>query len=294
MIDPPAARNRAHRLAGAAILLLNKFRHDIRGYRTPRAFPVTAIDRAIEYDEAVVRRWTSALEGYLGGPAPLEGKVVLELGPGADLGVGLILLSRGVARYHAVDIHDLASRAPWDLYETLLGRLGDDGSLRREIELARAGRGGRLELMHSPGFDLSALEGKGIDLVFSNAALEHFDDLPDVASRLARVLPAGAVMISLVDLQTHTRWIRDADPLNIYRYSDRFYDALRFVGSPNRLRPREYRRIFEERGWRDVRAVPVSVLREGYVDTVRGGLIERFQGADSQMHILSFLLCARS
>jgi hypothetical protein len=63
--------------------------------------------------------------------------------------------------------------------------------------------------------------------------------------------------VAEIDLKTHSRWIRDHDPNNIYRYSNAIYRALWFRGIPNRVRPYEYRAIFEAHGWTNVRITPL-------------------------------------
>ena len=47
-----------------------------------------------------------------------------------------------------------------------------------------------------------------------------------------------AHLVAEIDLQTHTRWIRNVDPLNIYRYSGQLYGSFRFSdgdGAPARV-----------------------------------------------------------
>ena len=60
-----------------------------------------------------------------------------------------------------------------------------------------------------------------------------------------------------IDLETHSRWIRDKDPANIYRYPRWLYRLFHFPGQPNRLRPADYRQAFINAGWKNVRTSPV-------------------------------------
>ena len=55
---------------------------------------------------------------------------------------------------------------------------------------------------------------------------------------------------------THSRWIRDKDPNNVYRYHERIYRLFDFRGIPNRVRPYRYRRAFERNGWSNVTTTP--------------------------------------
>jgi SAM-dependent methyltransferase len=296
---PPRARNALHYWAGLAILVLNKIRHTLKGYVTPRTFPISQIDRAVQYDFQVVDEWLQWLQRYTGRPALLEGKTVLELGPGEDLGVGLLLLARGAREYRALDVHPLAEGTPQVFYDRLLERIAEDPppgakleELCAQLRRTQAKMNDRLNYVCSNDFSLSVFPNNSVDLIFSQAAFEHFDSMERTVAELSETARPGAVLVALIDLKTHTRWIGDRDPLNIYRYGDRLYNALRFSGSPNRLRPDDYTGLFERQGWRDVVAVPSMTLEPAYVRSVQPSLHGRFRDPVSRMEPLGIWLCA--
>lgn len=78
-------RNYLYYLIGLVFLFLNKIRHSIRGYTSPRTFPITDFKKAIAYDFRVFNHWLKVLGEYLGSKITLEGKTILELGPGGIL-----------------------------------------------------------------------------------------------------------------------------------------------------------------------------------------------------------------
>lgn len=286
---------------GLAILLLNKIRHSIQGYQTPRTFPVSEIGRAIEYDVSIVDHWLIALEEYIRTKPDLSGKTVLELGPGADLGIGLILLARGARKYNAIDVHNLVEYVPERFYDELFKYLRVHNSssqdqindLRAQIKLTQTGKNNKLNYICRKDFDISVFADEAVDLVFSQAAFEHFDDIDATFSRLSKVVRDGSILVAEIDLNTHTRWIRDVDPLNIYRYGDFLYRLLRFRGSPNRHRPFEYKQVLEKYGWEDVRAWPLTSVDSDYASKVRDHLAPRFQSESNQIEHLSVMVCAR-
>lgn len=288
-------RNALLYTAGLGFLTLAKTKHLLRGYTSPKPIQSTDIERCIAYDLKVVDEWVSHLHRYTGGQGGLRGKNVLELGPGSDLGVGLYLLALGAASYNACDVNDLMRQVPASFYAALIERIaalqGATGTLKTEIDAARAGAASRLRLVVREDFDLvSAFGPASMDLVFSQAAFEHFDDVPRTVEQLSMVCKPGAVIVAEIDLKTHSRWIRDRDPNNIYRYSDGVYRSFRFRGIPNRLRPYRYREIFEANGWSDVSITPleqISGSRDGFVAA------ERFRDERNQLQFLSVLLCAK-
>ena len=299
IVNPPAVRNRLYHWAGAMALLANKVRYTVRPYHRPRDFGADEISRGVDYDFSVVESWLGWL-GRCGVSGGVKDKVVLELGVGPDLGTGLILLAMGARRYVAMDVNDLASGAAAAFYEELLRQIArrddipaDVDALAGELELVRGGGGGRLDYRCRKDFDISTIGSRAADVIFSQAAMEHFDDVKAAAAQTAEVAREGAVLIARIDLRTHTRWLRRRDPLNIYRYSSWAYRLLKFRGSPNRLRPRDYVSAFEEGGWSDVHVRPVSVLSGEYVARVQPSLAGPFRRAEAQMEALSIVLCAR-
>ena len=91
-------------------------------------------------------------------------------------------------------------------------------------------------------------------------------------------------------MKTHSRWIRDQDPNNIYRYSNALYEAFWFRGIPNRVRPYQYREIFEAHGWIDVSIISLDQVA-GHHNGIK--VDEQFRDARNQLELLSVLLCAK-
>ena len=284
-------------LAGIVFLVLAKAKNRFRGY-TPKPFGVSEVDRCIDYDFRVVDQWLSHLASYVPDSHSLAGKNVLELGPGSDLGIGLYLLSRGCAGYNACDVNNLMEKVPDRFYERVFERLGERvdapilDSLRVQLREARAGRPARLNYVVREDFNLrSAFGAETMDLVFSQAAFEHFDDVATTVQQLGEVCKSGAVLVAEIDLKTHSRWICDRDPNSIYRYPAWLYHAFRFRGSPNRVRPFQYQEAFEQQGWTDVYLACLARCPDPSKQC--SGLNRAFADPRNQMDWLSMVLCAR-
>ena len=291
VMSPRGRADVLYYLLGGLILMLNKIRHSIQGYTQPRPFPASQVQKAIVYDLDVVKLWARHLAEYLGPEATLKGKTILELGPGADLGVSAFTLLFGAGKYNTIDVHPLAQATPPQFYPELFNYIEKNFRdarvsvefVRRQLEQALSGRHDRIRYVCDANFDLSVFQGQEIDLVVSQAAFEHFHNVGEVIAQLSQVVKPGAVLIAEVDLRTHTRWIRDVDPLNIYRYADPFYEALKFRGSPNRLRPFEYQQILETNGWTNIQILPVSILNQDYAQKTQDRLAGRFREKRSGM-----------
>ena len=86
-------------------------------------------------------------------------------------------------------------------------------------------------------------------------------------------------MVHHIDAQTHMRWIKDTDPLNILRFPDVIYrNLLDFPGAPNRLRARDFERLAGMAGWASTRVVPGRRAPAGYVSRTR--VNRRFRAYD--------------
>jgi len=283
---------------GLAILFLNKIRHEIQGYKTPKPFHSTEFLRAIEYDIYVVTKWLEVLNEYVNDKNYVKDKQILELGPGEDLGIGLYLLYQGIKKYNALDVFNLIKQTPVNFYSELFTYLknnfkANDKSiayLEEQYELFFENELGNLNYICDKSFDISRF--KNIDIVFSQAAFEHFDNIETMISQLSAVVKPGGVLVAQVDLTTHTRWIKSFDPLNIYRFSDFIYNIFKFKGSPNRVRPYQYKEVLEKHGWEKIKVIPGNRLTKEYLSKVTKSLNKKFQTPNSQMDLLSVYLCA--
>jgi SAM-dependent methyltransferase len=289
-------RNAFMYAAGIGFLGLAKAKNVLRGYTSPKTFQLSDTERCIAYDLKVVEEWLAQLKTYAGRDGLLRDKNVLELGPGSDLGVGLYLLAKGAAGYNACDVNDLMQQVPSSFYDRLIARIGaiegtaDTELLQSQLALARTGSNSRLRLAVRPDFDLVAEFGPAsIDLVFSQAAFEHFDDVAKTVEQLSIVCKPGALIVAEIDLKTHSRWIRDKDPNNIYRYSNAVYNSFWFRGIPNRVRPYRYQAVFEAHGWVDVAIVPLETTSSRH----KFAADLQFQDARNQLELLSVMFCAR-
>ncbi len=299
-ISPPKPNNLFLFWSGLMFLLLSKIKNLIGGYRSPRAFSINEIDRGIEYDFNVVNGWLRLLGEYTGDKEGFKKKRVLELGPGADLGVAILILLEGAEKYNSLDRNELIKFVPEHFYETLFSQIkskfNTDASeleaLRAQLRLTLQGNNDRINYICRDDFDSMVFDEERIDIVVSQAAFEHFDDMGRTFSQLSKVVTKGCVLISIVDLKTHSRWIRDVDPLNIYRYDNFIYKLLRCPGIPNRLRPFQYKALLEKHGWTKVKALPLVTLDKSYVEQANKHLNEKFRDPANQMDYLSIALMA--
>lgn len=248
----------------------NTVRHNRQGYVDPRPFSPQDVDRTIDHALEVVDLLTECAN------LTWDGMRVLEIGPGSDLTTGAVMLSRGAAAYRAVDLFDNRWQAAPGLYDRLNQRIG--ASIRPED----------LEFTQTAFPGLPDVSG-AFDLIVSNACLEHVANVPALFRRLRALAAPDCRMVHHIDGQTHMRWFRDHDPLNILRYPDSVYRRLLdFPGAPNRLRASDYKRSALDAGW----SGEIVVNRRAPDDYMsRTRLARRFRRYDD-LDILTFTLVA--
>ena len=281
---------------GMIFLLLAKIKNKMTGY-TPKTFSTAEIERCVEYDIDIVNKWIKHLKEY----APeytIQDKHVLELGPGSDLGVGLFLLSKSVKKYTSLDVYDLISNLPANFYDVFFTYLQekylvDIKPLAEELHKTNMNNNDKLNYVCSPDFNIiDAVGNDRIDVIFSNAAFEHFTDFQKVINDLSKVVQTGAVLVVEIDLKTHSRWIRDKDPNNIYRYPHWIYKLFNFCGIPNRVRPYQYQQALEQNGWENIVIQPITCLDNKRLLCFQSHLNKNFRDKINQMDYLTVLMSA--
>ena len=286
---------------GIGFLILSKIKYFIHGYSTPKPFDISEFQRAVEYDIRVVDRWIAMLQEYVGDDriSAINNKSILELGPGSDLGVGLYLLSKSIKEYVAIDVNNLVQNVPEKFYNIFFAYLKEKDHLlgisflKEQLNKTNNGNNDKLDYICRKDFDIeSALGSRKIDIVFSQAAFEHFDDINVTIKAVSAVTKPGAIIIALVDLKTHSRWIRDKDPNNIYRYSEWIYRLISTRGTPNRVRPYQYKQALEKNGWENVIIAPITTLENVKFNSIKKHLNRKFIEDKNQMNYLGVWLCA--
>ena len=281
---------------GIIFLLLAKIKNGILVY-SPKTFSTAEVERCIEYDINLVYDWLKHLKEYFPDYS-IQNKHVLELGPGSDLGVGLYLLSKSAKKYTAVDVYDLASNVSQDFYNAFFLYLQEKKQvntlhLEEELRKTQNKNNDRLNYVCVPDFNFTnAIGNDKVDIIFSNAAFEHFSDFRKTVQDLNKIVVSNSVLIASVDLRTHSRWIRDKDPNNIYRYSNRFYKLFNFYSSPNRLRPYQYKEVLEQNGWKNIVIQPEMSLDNNRLAYFQDHLNKNFNDVINQMDYLTIWIYA--
>ncbi len=181
-------------------------------------------------------------------------KTVLELGPGESLFTALLAKSHGFERSLLVDVGDFAL-PDIETYKSLAHWLAKEGLPCPILDHCDSVMS-MLRILNSQyiTFGLSSLKelpDNSVDLVFSQAVLEHVrkHQFAETFKELWRIMKPGGVSTHVVDFKDHLE-----KSLNNLRFSDRNWEADWFAPSSgfytNRIRLSEMMKLIEEQGFK--------------------------------------------
>lgn len=169
------------------------FYHLLKSILSSRSSPCLdqeALEKEAAYAFQVAEHYLGHLSVF---KTSILGKRVVELGPGRNLGTSLILACHGV-EIMAVEPHEI----PWDpdYHPRFYAALKDWTALNRPslslAPLERVVAEGRIpkeviEYRQGSLEDFPVFESGSVDIVFSNAVLEHVLDLKATLGELSRI-----------------------------------------------------------------------------------------------------------
>jgi SAM-dependent methyltransferase len=186
----------------------------------------------------------------------LKGKRVLEIGPGINLGIPLIL-----ACYGAEIMAAERFLPPWDpdyhpkFYSLLRNTLDKINCPLIDLTpvdnvISQGSYPPESISLYSCSLEeLSLIPDQCVDVVISNAVLEHLFDIELAFQHLARITKFGGLGIHQVDFRDHLDFAR---PLEYLLLSNEEFSQMlskKHGEQGNRSRPREMRQLFEVGGF---------------------------------------------
>ena len=194
----------------------------------------------------------------------LQGKRILELGPGDNLGVALKFLAAGAASVVCLDRFYSKRNAEHEreIYRALRERLSKEEQSRfDQAEKLKSVYGVSLE-----GF-ADKLAGEKFDLILSCAVLEEIYDPDPVFAAMDRLLAQGGSLVHVIDLGDYGMFrSQGMHPLTFLTISESIYKRMASdSGLPNRKRLGYYVGKMKQLGYKSKFFV-TSVLPNGRLE----------------------------
>lgn len=229
---------------------------------------------------------------------------VLEIGPGGNVGVGLLMLLAGAKSVICLDVVPwMQGMGPDALYAALVETAAKfpETYLVAPALLERAREDptrlahellGHITYLSPVDIGTTTLPDASLDVIFSHSCFEHFSDPAGSIAQIARLLRPGGVTSHQIDLRDH----RDFNhPFEFLYHSDAVWH-LATHNSPiqvrNRWRASEYLAAFEKNGLEVVSAE--AALKVVVTEEMRRRFSRHFQTLDLEdLGSLIILLVAR-
>ena len=185
----------------------------------------------------------------------VQGKRVLEYGPGDVLGAALLFYAHGASRVLCVDRFPLqnVTAKNAEVYRAVMARLPvalQDRAQRAFVVAGQPESGLRADCVeYRVTQDGLAGSPGAFDLIVSRAVLEHVNSLEATLADIDRSLAQGGVSVHNVDLRSHN--LDRYRPFDFLTWPEALYRLMySHKGFPNRWRPDAYRRILQRTGLR--------------------------------------------
>lgn len=230
----------------------------------------------------------------------LQGKNIIEYGPGDLPAVAILLIAYGAESVVCVDRFPLVQLSLLNqrTLDVMIGRL-DDRQRERALSCFR------IPGDYASGFNPDricyeihprGLSGKKqwADLLISRAALEHVNDLGATLDDMCQAMkPQHGQSVHQVDLKSHG--LHRRNPLDFLAWPDWLWKLMYGCkGFPNRLRVDSYRRILEQLNMDIIRLEPTEHFDEGDIKAVRPALSKGFRNlCDDDLSWMGFWLVFR-
>ncbi len=213
----------------------------------------------------------------------LQGKKILEYGPGDILGVALLLYAHGAAVVHCVDRFPLSrvSEKSLEVYWQILNSLDEK---KRARAFGAFKEFGKPESGFNPNAIAYAVTPDGLsnkkryyDLIISRAVLEHVNDLEKTIQDVSDALTTTGLSIHQVDLKSHG--LDRYKPFDFLTWPDTLFQLMySHKGFPNRWRVDKYKELVGKSGLRVRYLVPTGKLEINEITAIQPKLAQRFRG----------------
>jgi SAM-dependent methyltransferase len=230
----------------------------VRWLRARRGRTVAADAR----DEA--RHLRAQFAFFMGTLGSVQGKSIVEIGPGDTAALGALFLQAGAVSYTAFDRFD--------------GRVSESyaRSLYRELGCQFPDLEQRIVTRRTPIEDVDPSREQQVDIIISFNTIEHLIDPHVAVGKMAGMLKPAGVMVHRVDYGPHDLWASSGNSMTFLALPERLWALMGSNrGYPNRERHAELMRTASDLGFNVIARV-TGHFKTKELDELRASLQPRF------------------
>ncbi len=288
--------------------LLKAVRNKTSSGRTTGALDV---DKAFSHSMSIFNQYQLGLKDAGLDSNYFEGKSILEIGPGSNLGVELNFVAHGAASASALDrFPDVqTSSKEAELYEKIIGTLNQEQRNRlKETYKTENGLpvifGDKvqyfgecsLEEATSRLKDESGELSRKFDVIVSHLALEHVANLKKGLYSVTRLLNPGGICIFICNLKSLGGVYNHVnEPLRLLYYSDSLWNKMFSErGGSNRVRAFGYRKRLEVNNFSILSFNVLEQMEISDLKKIKRHFDDRFSSlTNEELSILKFRIVGR-
>jgi SAM-dependent methyltransferase len=218
----------------------------------------------------------------------IRDKLLLEIGPGYNLGVAFLAALSGAKKVYAVDAFPHPKGTDDDFIFAMLTRLLEERSfffsevknfsddvfvnhfariVAKDDHDVFSYRNDKIELLFPYYAEKLPLKDDSFDLIYTNAAFEHFLLPTQAVQEMYRVTRPGGISFHCVDHRDHRNFRKPLDFLALE--DDQWIEVFKKLkqqdlssySHTNRMRSSEVVTLFEEHGFKTVKVLPIPFMR---------------------------------
>lgn len=182
----------------------------------------------------------------------IAGKTILEIGPGANVGVALKFVASGAEKVICVDKLQVKEDSVYlsALYQALINQMSY--AERKNISGAIDTRGERailnrnkIEAIYGTAIENELFKKEQFDIILSRVVLEYIYDVDRAFNNMDFWLRPGGILLHKIDLR-YPEIFPHANPLTFLTISERLWKYMTsYSGRPNRKRVTYYKQKLE-------------------------------------------------
>jgi SAM-dependent methyltransferase len=187
-------------------------------------------------------------------PAP----VLLEIGPGSNMGQGVIFAMTGAKKYYGLDIYrdpQFYNRRPYQAVAALLSTVAPESIISNVDSVFRIDddkvvfNREKVEFLYPHQSYNIPLPPMSVDYVFSHSVFEHISDPEATINSILRLLPSGGLTAHHFDLRDHHDFSKPLEFLKLDTQTFKKRDE-KLPYSTNRWRLSDFVAAFKKSGYR--------------------------------------------
>ena len=257
------------------------------------------IIQLVEYSKAVFEKYCRYM-AKKDMSTTLNNKTIVELGPGDSMATAFFFLAYGAKRVVCFDRFKLLQNTAKNtlIAQQVLSILPEQQRQHLQTILSFDDQKQvrwnpiRLQYLHNRNENIT-LENGSIDIIVSNAVLEHVQNLDVLFSHMYRILKPEGIMVHAADLKSHD--LHHTTELDFLTVPDWLWWLMTFYrGAPNRKRWSHYKNLLDVHGFERTFFKVTSTLPAESIRTLRLKYPEHAkQFSDEDLSCGGFLFAAR-